>query len=99
MENYVKKEVGISGTVRHYDFKRRWHRLDGPAIKYKCGSASWYVNGKAHRLDGPAITWANNETDEWCINDETYSKSCHNRLVLFSVLEPQRIVLGSTEEE
>ena len=94
MENYVKREVGITGTVRFYDSKGRWHRLDGPAVEYASGSASWYVNGKAHRLVGPANTWV----EDWCINGQSYSKSCHNRLVLFSVLEPSRIDLNPTED-
>lgn len=34
-----------------------YHRDDGPAIKRKSGSESWYKNGKYHRDNGPAITY------------------------------------------
>lgn len=32
------------------------HRVDGPAVEYKNGNTSWYLNGLRHREDGPAVT-------------------------------------------
>ena len=96
MKNYARKHVGKHGNVYFYNLKGQYHRLDGPAIEYKSGSVSWYVNGLCHRLDGPANVWADGDK-EWCLNDQSYSKSCHNRLVLFYVLEPRKIILGTKE--
>jgi len=46
-----------------------------------------------HRLDGPAIIWHNGGC-MWRINNVPYIKTKHNKLVLFYMLEPQRIVLN-----
>ena len=97
MKNYAYKKTGSDGTIYHYNSERQWHRLGGPAIIYMDGSQSWYVNGKAHRLDGPAgITKRN--LFWWYINSNHYTKSGHNRIILFSILEPQRIDLNPIEE-
>jgi hypothetical protein len=97
MQNYTKKEVDMFGTVCHYNSNRQYHRLDGPAIEWANGSAFWYINGKRHRLAGPAVKYFG-RYEEWFINDQFYSNSNHNRLYLFSILEPQRIDLNSTED-
>jgi hypothetical protein len=96
MENYVRKEVDNVGVVRYYNSKGQYHRIDGPTIIWPDGSKAWHINGKCHRLNGPAIEYVNYE--EWCINNIFYLKLEHNRLVLFSMLEPQRINLNPTEE-
>ena len=99
MENYTEREVDEYGNIEYFNSKKQNHRLDGPAIEYTRGSKYWYVNGKRHRLDGPAAIWQNGEMNLWWINDNVYLKSCHNRLYLFSILEPQRIDLSPTEDD
>lgn len=37
------------------------HREDGPAIEYKNGTRSWWLNGEPHRQGGPAIERANGD--------------------------------------
>ena len=79
------------------------HRDNGPAIEYYSGNKSWYKHGMLHRLDGPAIYLKNRnkvrrESNEWCINGYVYSKPKHNRLVLFSIVEPRRVNLSPTED-
>jgi len=72
------------------------HRLDGPASIFP-EEKEWWMYGKQHRLDGPAVEIGNYRR-EWYINNKIYSKSCHNRLVLFSMLEPKRVCINPTEE-
>ena len=56
------------------------------------GSVYYYnSNGSRHRLDGPAaILWYGGRI--WYLKGWVYSKLKHNRLVLFSALEPVRFV-------
>jgi hypothetical protein len=56
----------------------------------------FYYNDKKqqHRLDGPAVEWSNGE-GSWHINYKPYFKKQHNRLVLFCVLEPQKVDLDA----
>jgi len=96
MENYLKKTVSKSGNIFHHNSKGQFHRLDGPAVEYGTNKC-WYVNGRYHRLDGPAIIWTIG-LREWFIDGFEYTKSKHNRLVLFFTLEPMRIDLSSTED-
>jgi hypothetical protein len=96
MENYTKKEVSINGDICYYNSKRLWHRTDGPAVEYANGSNAWLLYGKHHRLDGPSCVWRDGH-NYWHINNRLYTKTEHNRLVLFSILEPQRIDLNPTE--
>jgi hypothetical protein len=56
MQTY-KVTVDNHKTIRWYNDKGKFHRLDGPAIEYANGAKVWYVNGKQHRLDGPAIEY------------------------------------------
>ena len=93
MKNYMKKEFDLEGNVYYFNSKGHWHRTDGPAVEWADGGKSWWVNGRRHRLDGPAFG-----SNSWYIKGMFYSKSCHNRLYLFSVLEPRRIDINSTEE-
>lgn len=60
-------EHGTTGTTRYYKNKK-YHRLDGPAIKNTAGSGMWYCEGNLHRLDGPAIVWSNGKGISWYIN-------------------------------
>jgi hypothetical protein len=96
MENYVKREISLLGSICYYNSKMQLHRLDGPALISKSGSKGWFVNNKRHRLNGHAIDWADGGK-EWHMNNKWYSKSCHNRLYLFSILEPRRIDLVPKE--
>jgi len=79
----------IAGTKSKEWYKNgKLHRENGPAIELRNGIKSWWKYGKVHRLDGPAITRPDG-FEEWRISSYIYSKSCHNRLYLFSILEPQ----------
>jgi len=74
-----------------------WHRTDGPALIFAHGRKCWYVNGQQHRLDGPSIVYETGQIS-WSINGYIYSKSKHNRLVLFFMLEPGKINLNLLKE-
>jgi hypothetical protein len=87
MENYTEKEVNKFGDKRYYNSKGRKHRVDGPAVEYTDGTKIWYLNGRLHRIDGPAGVWSDGDKF-WFLKGRRYTKSCHNRLCLFSVLEP-----------
>lgn len=41
-----------------------WHRTDGPALIWKCGSEHWYSKGLMHRIDGPAVIPYDNKDGE-----------------------------------
>jgi hypothetical protein len=81
----------------YWFFDGKLHRTDGPAVVWANGEKEWFNNGKRHRLDGPAILVANGRR-EWCIRGIYYTKSEHNKLVLFSILESQRFDLSPTED-
>ena len=49
------------------------HREDGPAIEWKDGTKSWYLNGQRHREDGPAVEWKDG-TKSWYLNDKEYTE-------------------------
>jgi hypothetical protein len=98
MENYTTKEINEHGDAYHYNSKRQFHRLDGPAVEYTTGTKAWFINDKYHRLDGPAVEWTTGERN-WYLMDRFCKKSVHNRLVLFYVLEPRRIYINPTEED
>jgi len=50
--------------------------------------------GQFHRIDGPSIKWTHGLCS-WHINYKPYFKKQHNRLVLFCVLEPQKVDLDA----
>jgi len=54
MQTY-KVTVDEDKTVRWYNDKDEYHRLDGPAIERADDYKSWWIDGKLHRLDGPAV--------------------------------------------
>jgi len=62
-----------------------------PTIEWSDGTKEWWKNNKFHRIYGPAIIAPYRV--RWYINGTNYTKSKHNRLVLFYTLEPQRIDL------
>ena len=74
------------------------HREDEPAIIFASGTKKWFSYGRKHRLIGPAIVYAISDV-EWYINNTYYTKSCHNRLVLFSMLEKQRVCLEVEKQD
>jgi len=80
------------------------HREDGPAVERLDGYKEWWVNDCLHRLEGPALysdginTWYSKQTS-WRLRHKIYSKTEHNRLVLFYVLEPRRINLNPIKDE
>ncbi|NVM34033.1 MAG: hypothetical protein HWN81_00460 [Candidatus Lokiarchaeota archaeon] len=62
----------LDGSVLgYYDWDKKLHRLDGPAIERVDGSKWWYVKGKRHRLDGPAVEYANG-SKKWCIDGKLH---------------------------
>lgn len=68
----------IEYKVRVYEDRVEWrnqkdelHKLDGPAIEWKNGDKSWYVNGERHRLDGPAVEYLNGYKS-WYVNDKLH---------------------------
>jgi hypothetical protein len=92
----------IEYRVKVYKERTEWylngklHRLNNPAIVHTNGTKLWFSNGKKHRLDGPASVY-NDGYKEWWINHHLYDKYEHNIIVLFSILEPQRIRLNPAE--
>jgi len=64
MQTY-KVTVDEHKTIRWYNDKDEYHRLDGPAIEWANGTKEWYVDGKLHRLDGPAIEWSDGSKEWW----------------------------------
>ncbi len=68
----VRKEVSPHGTVRYINEQGQYHREDGPAIVWKSGAKSWYIDGLCHRLDGPAIEWADGGVSYYLI-EKRYS--------------------------
>jgi len=71
--------------------------LENYTIKQNINGRVYYINSEnhLHRLDGPAIIWSSNSV-AWFISHKKYSKYCHNIIVLFSVLEPERIILAKS---
>ncbi len=49
----------------------KFHRLDGPAVRWDDGGRDWYINDELHRLDGPAMECANGEK-YWYIMGKDY---------------------------
>lgn len=58
------KEINQFGTIIWYK-DGKYHREDGPAIKYADGTKVWYLNGECHREDGPAIEQADGYNQWW----------------------------------
>ena len=50
-----KQPIVREDGTKEWFYRRRLHRLDGPARERPDGTKEWYMNGKHHRLDGPAI--------------------------------------------
>jgi len=51
--------------------KERFHRPDGPAIIWRDGAESWWLNGKLHRPDGPAIVCYDG-SKKWHLNGQRH---------------------------
>jgi len=64
MQTY-KVTVDEDKTIRWYNEKDQFHRLDGPAVEHMDGSKTWYVENKLHRIDGPAIEYADGHREWW----------------------------------
>ena len=64
------KEIDCNGNVI-YKLNGKYHRADGPAVIWSCGTQFWYLNGKYHRADGPAIISATG-SQEWWVNDKLH---------------------------
>ena len=52
------------GTKRWQNKEGKYHRINGPAIKWRSGTNFWYQNGLLHRIVNPAIEWSNGRR-EW----------------------------------
>jgi len=98
MKNYTTKNITEDGVVFYHNSKGKYHRLDGPAYIWPNGRKEWCFSGLLHRLNGPAIDWGN-ENKYWYLKGVFYSKTKHNRLVLFHFLEPRRIDINPTEDD
>jgi hypothetical protein len=72
MENYNRTEE--SDYAIYYYLNDKYHRIDGPAIKFIDGTKYWYQNGKCHRIDGPAIEYSNGEKYWFYEGEETDCK-------------------------
>ncbi|NVM33999.1 MAG: hypothetical protein HWN81_00285 [Candidatus Lokiarchaeota archaeon] len=59
------------GVLDYYDWDKKLHRLDGPAIEYSSGSKEWWIEDKLHRLDGPACEYANGHKC-WYVEDKRH---------------------------
>lgn len=70
MQTY-KVTIDEDKTIRWYNDKDQFHRLDGPAVECADGTKGWWVEGKLHRLDGPAIEWASG-TKSWYVNGKRH---------------------------
>ena len=68
MQTY-KVTVDENKTIRWYNDKYEYHRLDGPAYERADGTKEWYVEGKLHRLDGPAVEQASGYK-AWYVEDK-----------------------------
>ena len=50
-----KCNINIFGTKVWKNYKREYHREDGPAVIFAHGVKEWYQNNQLHRIGGPAI--------------------------------------------
>ncbi len=57
--------------VERYFKDGKYHREDGPAIKYPNGTGDWYLNGELHRVDGPAVKWSDG-SEFWYLNGKPH---------------------------
>ena len=58
--------------ITYYYLNGKFHREDGPAIKFNNGTKEWYINGKYSRLDGPAREFSSIDKEYW-IEGKHYS--------------------------
>jgi hypothetical protein len=79
METY-KVTVDEHKTIRWYNDKDEYHRLDGPAVEYAGGYKEWFVDGKRHRLDGPAFEFANGYK-AWYVNGKKMTEEEFNEYI------------------
>jgi hypothetical protein len=90
MQTY-KVIVDEQKTIRWFNDKDEYHRLDGPAVEMANGYKAWYVDDKLHRLDGPALEYASG-FKEWYVDgkemtEEEFDKytkpkpSCEGKVV------------------
>jgi hypothetical protein len=62
---------GTENSTTWYNLEGKKHRENGPAIEYKGGDKSYYINDKLHREDGPAIECSNGDK-EYYINGKRH---------------------------
>ena len=62
MLKYSKTNISQRWLCGNYG-THEYHRINGPAIKWKYGADEWFISGQHHRLNGPA--------DE-CVSDYRY---------------------------
>jgi hypothetical protein len=48
LNNISNPQIDKYGTKYWYNEKRKFHRLDGPAIEYADGDKFWYIEGEAY---------------------------------------------------
>jgi hypothetical protein len=62
---------------KHWFYKGKYHRENGPAIEWYNGNKEWYIHGKRHREDGPAVECFNGIKEYW-INDKQLTEQEFN---------------------
>jgi len=81
-------------NIAYLNDKNKFHRTGGPAVEYlDTGTKWWCDNGQYHRLDGPAII--DRRGCRWYLYNCQVSKTTHNKMVLFYLLEPQRYCINN----
>ncbi len=48
-----------NNAVFYKNSQDQFHRLDGPALIFSCGTKYWYKNGNIHREEKPAVEYPN----------------------------------------
>jgi len=57
----VFKSTTNLGNQICFDEDGFYHRENGPAVIYKCGTEYWLIHGKLHNSNGPAVIEASGE--------------------------------------
>lgn len=73
-------------AINHNNRTKMWfvngirHREDGPAVRSSVGEI-WYRNGLIHRIDGPAQTHFENQTKQYYLYGNGYTKREYNKIM------------------
>ena len=78
MKSKIYQVHVYSDGSTYWTLNGKYHRENGPAIKWADGSEFYYRNGKFHREDGPAVK-CKNGYDSYILNGKNYSKEEFNK--------------------